>query len=168
MLKIKNTEFKEKFTEINLRQRNYQDQSYITVQFTTEFYPKIVSDQIVSGAIDIKLDLSHIQSLDDLSEQKYKGEIGSITISINNHGVWEHQTVETFELSFGKRDADEISFVVRAKDLSFESIGTIVSLYTTSTDRLDEVFEMKDFYPQVLKKEIGKSTISKYIVKGRK
>ena len=71
MLEIKKHSFKEKFTEINIRQRNYENQSFITVQFTTEFYPSIVNDQIVSGAIDLKLDLSDIHALDDLSSKKY-------------------------------------------------------------------------------------------------
>ena len=104
MLEIKKHPFKEKFTEINIRQRNYERKSFITVQFTTEFYPSIVNDQIVSGAIDLKLDLSDIHALDDLSLKKYQGDIGSLTISVNNNGIWEHQTLDQFEVTFGKRE----------------------------------------------------------------
>ena len=131
MLEIKKHSFKEKFTEINIRQRNYENQSFITVQFTTEFYPSIVNDQIVSGAIDLKLDLSDIHALDDLSSKKYEGDIGSLTISVSNNGVWEHQTLDRFEVIFGKREKNEIPFQIKAKDIIFNSVGTIVSLYTT-------------------------------------
>lgn len=167
MLEIKKHPFKEKFTEINIRQRNYEKKSFITVQFTTEFYPSIVNDQIVSGAIDLKLDLSDIHALDDLSSKKYKGDIGSLTISVNNDGVWEHQTLDQFEVAFGKRDKNELSFHVEAKDIVFDSVGTIVSLYTTSTveKELEKVFDLSDFYSQTIRKEIGKSTIIRFIAK---
>ena len=168
MLEIKKHSFKEKFTEINIRQRNYENQSFITVQFTTEFYPSIVNDQIVSGAIDLKLDLSDIHALDDLSSKKYEGDIGSLTISVSNNGVWEHQSLDRFEVIFGKREKNEIPFQIKAKDIIFNSVGTIVSLYTTSTSEkeLEKVFNLSDFYTQVVRKEIGKSTIIRFIAKG--
>lgn len=167
MLEIKKHPFKEKFTEINIRQRNYERKSFITVQFTTEFYPSIVNDQIVSGAIDLKLDLSDIHALDDLSLKKYQGDIGSLTISVNNNGIWEHQTLDQFEVTFGKREKNEIPFQIQAKDLVFDSVGTIVSLYTTSTaeKKLEKEFDLSDFYSQIIRKEIGKSMIIRFIAK---
>lgn len=167
MLEIKKHPFKEKFTEINIRQRNYERKSFITVQFTTEFYPSIVNDQIVSGAIDLKLDLSDIHALDDLSLKKYQGDIGSLTISVNNNGIWEHQTLDQFEVTFGKREKNEIPFQIQAKDLVLDSVGTIVSLYTTSTaeKKLEKEFDLSDFYSQIIRKEIGKSTIIRFIAK---
>ena len=167
MIKIKNTTFKEKFTEINLRQRYFEGKSMITVQIMTEFYPALVENQIVSGMIDLKLDMNDIHSLSDLNKKEYKGDIGSITISVNNHGVWEHQTMDEFEIKFAEKQGNEISFSVVANDLAYDTTGVIVSLYTTSStiEKLKESFDMTNFYEEPIKREIGKSTISKFYTK---
>ena len=82
MLKIQNNEFEIKFTEINIRQRMYQNESYITLIINTEFYPSLVEENIISGSIDAKIDLKDIKSLDDLTNKNYKGEMVQAIIFI--------------------------------------------------------------------------------------
>ena len=62
MIKIENSKFSEKFTEINIRQRMYENKSFITLIINTEFFPTIVGDNVVSGNIEIKLDVNEIKS----------------------------------------------------------------------------------------------------------
>ena len=94
MIKINNTEFEEKFTEINIRYRVFEEKNYITLIINTEFYPTLYNDSIVSGAIETKIDIENIKSLDELVNKNYKGNIGIIKLSINNNGIWEHHTIE--------------------------------------------------------------------------
>lgn len=87
MLKIKQFEVEEKFSEIHFRHRMYQDKSIMTINIMTEFFPALLDDSIVSGAIDIKLDVDDIHSLQDLEGKSYKGKVGFVTLSVNNHGT---------------------------------------------------------------------------------
>lgn len=167
MLKINNYEFDIKFSETNFRQRNYNDQSYITVNITSEFFPTLVNNNIVYGALDIKIDLTDIKSIDNLVGREYKGDIGKLHISVSNDGIWEENNVEDFEIKFEKRDGKELFFEITGKDFYYKDSSRMVSLYTTSTkeEELKKVFDLKDFYEQTTKREIGKSTITKYFIK---
>lgn len=73
MIKINNTEFEEKFTEINIRYRVFEEKNYITLIINTELYPTLYNDNIVSGAIETKIDIENIKSLDELVNKNYKG-----------------------------------------------------------------------------------------------
>lgn len=167
MLKINNYEFDIKFSETNFRQRNYNDQSYITVNITSEFFPSLVKENIIYGAVDIKIDLTEIKSIDDLVGKEYKGDIGKLHISVCNDGVWEENNIEDFEIKFEKRNQKELSFEIIGKDFYYKDSSRMISLYTTSTkeEDLKKVFDLKDFYQQTTKREIGKSTITKYFIK---
>lgn len=167
MLKIENTKFREKFTEINIRQRMYKKKSYITLMITTEFFPSLVGDNMVSGVVEVKLDVKDIHSLNDFNDKSYKGDIGSVTISVNNDGVWEHQTKDNFYLSISKRNGRELSFSLKTDNCELKTKGIIVSLYTTSSSKkeLAKLFELGDFYEKPVVKEIGNSQIMKYFVK---
>ncbi|MDD3341480.1 MAG: hypothetical protein PHN72_04775 [Bacilli bacterium] len=167
MLKIENHNFKIKSSETNLRQRLYQEESIISVQIMTEFFPQQVDEKIVSGAVDIKVDLQNIHSLSNLENKTYKGDIGNVTISVNNMGVWEHKSLDTFEITFGNKEGNDISYSVKAEGLLIEEKTTIVSLYTTSRDKetLSKHFDLKDFYETCTEREIGKSHIYKYYAK---
>ena len=98
MLKIQNNEFEIKFTEINIRQRVFDKESFITLMINTEFYPSLIDNNVISGSVEIKLDLRNIKSLDDLNNKKYNGDIGNVTISINNNGIWETDSRDTFKI----------------------------------------------------------------------
>ena len=165
MVSIKKHVFHEKFTEVNLRQRIWEKESIVSVIIRSELFPTCYLDSIVSGAVEVVFDCEKIHSLDDLSLICAHGKIGKITISICKDGIWEHKMLEEYEIKFGKREGNQISISVVAEDLNFEVTATLVSLYTTSTKNLSQVFDMKDFYGTVLEKEIGKSKITKYIVK---
>ena len=167
MLELEKENFKVKFSEMNLRQRMFENDSYITAEINTEFYPSFVKDSIVSGVVLIKLDLKNINKLDDLSNKSYKGDIGKVTISVNNEGIWETSTTEDFSLEFKKLNKNEIKFILKTDICNLETISTIVSLYTTSStlDKLSKSFDMSDFYDKCITKEIGKSVIKKYFVK---
>lgn len=167
MLKIENHDFDVKFAQIDIKQRQYKGESVVTVGLMVEFFPSLVKENIVSGASEIKLDSTDIHSLKDLEEKTFEGEIGSITISANNMGDWEHVYENSFSISFGKKKNRKISVRVESPKLSFEGDATIVSLYTTSTDlkKLEKVFSLEEFYQTPIKKQVGNSTISKYYVK---
>ena len=167
MLKIQNNEFEIKFTEINIRQRMYQNESYITLMINTEFYPSLVEKNIISGSIDIKLDLKDIKALSDLNNKNYKGDIGNITISVNNNGIWEHNSCDNFEIKINEIKERKLSFELKSDNCKLETEGTLISLYTTSTSKeeLDKNFNLRDFHNIPITKEIGNSKISKYYVK---
>ena len=167
MLKIEKSKFSEKFTEINIRQRIYKKKSYITLIINTEFYPSLVGENLVSGAIEIKLDIEGIKSLDDLVGKSYKGDIGSITISVNNDGIWEHQAKDDFEITITKRDKRKLSFELKTDNCTLKTTGILVSLYTTSSTEkeLSKNFSLDDFYDNPVVKSIGNNEIRKYFVK---
>lgn len=167
MLKIENIEFREKFTEINIRQRMYEGNSFITMIINTEFYPSLVKENIVSGVVEVKLDINGIKSLDDLVGKSYNGDIGKVTISVNNNGIWEHESKDKFSVSINKRNGRELEFSLETDNCKFDTTGIMVSLYTTSTsnDELKKNFDLSDFYENSVDKEIGNSKIIKYFVK---
>lgn len=167
MLRIENTNFREKFTEVNIRQRMYKGKSYITLMITTEFFPSLVKENVVSGVVDVKLDIKDVHSLDDLNEKKYEGDIGSVTISVNNNGIWEHQTKDNFCINIDKRNGRELTFLLKTDNCELQTTGVIVSLYTTSSSEKDlkHSFDLDDFYEQPYLKEIGNRQIMKYFVK---
>lgn len=167
MLKIRDVEFSEKFTEMNIRQRMYQGKSYITLMITTEFYPSLMNDQIVSGMIEVKVDMEDIHCVDDLIGKNLKGDIGSATLSVNNDGIWEHQTQDQFQIEIRGRKGRIIDFMFVMNEVMLETTGTLVSLYTTSSSDLElkENFDFSDFYDSVVEKGIGDKKIYKYFVK---
>ena len=167
MLKIENTKFKEKFTEINIRQRMYEEKSIITLIVNTEFYPELVNDGIVSGNIEIKLDIQDINSIDELIGKVYEGEVGKVTISVNNDGVWEHDSKDNFKVSIMSRKGRELEFSLETDNCKLSTKGVLVSLFTTSSDdkKIKNNFNLNDFYEKAIIKEIGNSKIIKYYVK---
>ena len=167
MLKIEKTKFKEKFTEINIRQRVYQGKNFITLMITTEFFPSLVEDNVVSGVVEVKLDIEGVGSLDELVGKHYQGDIGNITISVNNDGVWEQQSKDDFEVSITKRNGRELTFILKADNCELKTTGVMVSLYTTSSSEkvLIDKFDLGDFYDKPMIKEIGNNKILKYFVK---
>ena len=167
MLKINNETFEIKYTEINFRQRMYNKKSYITVNIMTEFYPSIVNERVISGSIDIKLDLNDIKSIDDLLDKKYAGDIGWVTISINNDGVWEHNICDKYEIELMSRKGKSLKFKLKTDNCVLNTEGTMVSLYTTSSTakQLSKNFDLKDFLNNPIIKQIGNSTISRYFLK---
>ena len=167
MLKIENTKFKEKFTEINIRQRMYEEKSIITLIVNTEFYPELVNDGIVSGNIEIKLDIQDISSIDELIGKIYEGEVGKVTISVNNDGVWEHDSKDNFKVSIISRKGRELEFSLETDNCNLFTRGVLVSLYTTSSDeeKIKNGFDLSEFYDKAIIKEIGNSKIIKYYAK---
>ena len=167
MIKIEKSKFTEKFTEINIRQRLYKNKSFITLMINTEFYPTLVNDNLVSGVIEVKLDITDIKSLNDLVGKSYKGDIGSLTISVNNDGIWEHQTKNEFEIIINERKNRNLSFELKADNCNIKTTGVMVSLYTTSTTEkeLNNTFDLSDFYDKPVIKSIGNNEVIKYFVK---
>ncbi|MBQ8681471.1 MAG: hypothetical protein IJ509_00975 [Bacilli bacterium] len=167
MLKIEKTTFKEKSTEINIRQRMYKGKSFITLIVTTEFFPSLVGENLVSGMIEAKIDINDISCLEALVGKNYKGDIGSVTISVNNDGIWEHQSCDSFEFSISKRKGRDLSFSLKTDNCNLKTTGVMVSLYSTSSTKkeLEKNFDLRDFYDKPIVKDIGKSQIMKYFVK---
>ena len=166
MLKIKNIEFKEKFAEAHLRQRNYEKTSYITLMATIEFYPKFVNDSILSGALDIKVDMKDIHSLKDLENKELSEDIGSVTISVNNDDIWEHEKSDNFSVKLGKLRNRELEMSLKTEECELNTKLELLSLYTTSSkeEELKESFSLDGFYPKTLEKKVGTSQIIKYFV----
>lgn len=169
MIKIRNVEVKQKSCELNLKQRMYQGESIITVQMMLEFFPTMIDGQIASGALEVNVDVTDIHSLNDLENKTYSGKVGRATLSVCNEGVWEHNNIYDLNVTFGKRNGNDISVKVEVEDCNCEVTATIVSLYTVSSseENMSKSFVMEDFYEKPIKKEIGKNTILKYIVKGK-
>ena len=167
MLKINKAKFQEKFTEINIRQRLYKKKSFITLMINTEFFPSLVGESMISGVVEVKLDIEGIHSLDELIGKSFKGDIGSVTISVNNDGIWEHQSQDNFEVSILERKGRSLSLALKTDICELKTKGVMVSLYTTSSteEELGKHFELKDFYDKAVTKEIGNSQIVKYFVK---
>ena len=167
MIKINNTEFEEKFTEINIRYRVFEEKNYITLIINTELYPTLYNDNIVSGAIETKLDIENIKSLDELVNKNYKGNIGIIKLSINNNGIWEHHTIEDFDVNIKNRTNRKLQFNLSAENCKVQTAGTLVSLYTTnsSNEKLKENFDLNNFYDKAQIREISNNKIYKYFVK---
>lgn len=167
MLKIEKSNFSEKFTEINIRQRMYKDKSYITLMINTEFYPSLVGENLVSGVIETKLDIEGINSLSDLVGKSYKGDIGSVTISVNNDGIWEHQVKDNFEVTITELRGRKLSFELKTDNCTLKTTGVMVSLYTTSSNQeeLSKNFDLSDFYDNPIIKTIGNNEVRKYFVK---
>ena len=166
MLKIKNINFKEKFAEAHLRQRIYEGTSYITLMATIEFYPKFVNDSILSGALDIKVDIKDIHSLKDLENKELSGNIGSVTISVNNDDIWEHEKSDNFSVKLGKIRNRELEIILKTEECKLNTKLELISLYTTSSkeEELKESFSLDGFYPKTLEKKVGTSQIIKYFV----
>lgn len=169
MLKLNNELFQIQFSDCNLRQRNYQDKSFVTVSIQTSFYPKLVGSDIVNGTIEMTLDVSDIHSLTDLENKTYAKEEVKISISKSVGGLWENDTFYDGEVSFGKRQGNMISFSFKSQkgNVEVSTDATIVSLYTTSTKEkdLNKAFDMNDFYEIPIRKEIQSREILKYIAK---
>ncbi len=167
MIKIEKTNFLEKFTEINFRQRMYEGTSFITLIINTEFYPSLVNDSIVSGSLEVKVDLQDISCIDDLVGKTYNGDIGKLTISVNNDGIWEHQTKEEFKFEVKNRCGRKLDFLISADNCEIDLSGVMVSLYTTSSkvEELSNNFKLDDFYDNPSIKEVGSSKIMKFFVK---
>lgn len=167
MIKIEKSNFSEKFTEINIRQRTYQKKSFITLLINTEFYPSLVGENLVSGVVETKLDIEGIKSLDDLVGKTYKGDIGSVTISVNNNGIWEHQSIDNFEVTIKERISRKLEFELKTDNAIIKTSGVLVSLYTTSStkEELNKMFDLKDFYENPVIKTIGNNEVMKYFVK---
>ena len=166
-IQIRNVEFKEKFTEINIRQRMYQEKQYITLLITTEFYPTLVNEQIVSGTVEAKIDMENVHCINDFVGKKLEGDIGNVMLSVYNDGIWEHQSQEQFQFEIKSRNGRELEFLLTMEDGILETKGTLVSLYSTSSSKeeLAETFDLGDFYESFVEKKFGSKKIVKYFVK---
>ena len=135
MIKINNIKFEEKFSEANIRYRVFEDKNVITLIINTEFYPSVFKDNVVSGAIEAKIDIEGINKVDDLENTKYEGKIGNVTISVNNDGVWEHESYEDFKVEIKDINNRKIKLSIKTDTLNMNTTATLVSLYTTAYGR---------------------------------
>lgn len=169
MLKLKGHEVEVKMQELNFKQRMYKEESIVTVQMMVDFYPMMIDNSIISGGVDIKLDIAGLKSIHELEEQTYEGKVGYVTVTINNHGNFEYLNLEEFKVSFGKINGNKIAVKFEAnkqEEVTFEMDMNMVSLYTTGdASKLEEVFELKDFYEEPIETMIQNRKISKYFVR---
>ena len=144
MFKLRDNVVKIKSSELNFKQRMYKEVSIVTVSI-----------------------MADLKSIHELVNKKYKGKVGYVTISINNHGTWEYKNIEDFEISFGKIKDNEIKTTFKCEDIEFTLNITIVSLYTTSSSKeeLEKNFDLRDFYEEPIVSTISNRKISKYFIK---
>ena len=163
MIKINNIKFEEKFSEANIRYRVFEDKNVITLIINTEFYPSVFKDNVVSGAIEAKIDIEGINKVDDLENTKYEGKIGNVTISVNNDGVWEHESYEDFKVEIKDINNRKIKLSIKTDTLNMNTTATLVSLYTTSTSRekLLKRFDLNNFYDKPVIRQIGNNEVYK-------
>lgn len=167
MIKINNIKFEEKFSEANIRYRVFEDKNVITLIINTEFYPSVFKDNVVSGAIEAKIDIEGINKVDDLENTKYEGKIGNVTISVNNDGVWEHESYEDFKVEIKDINNRKIKLSIKTDTLNMNTTAILVSLYTTSTSRekLLKRFDLNNFYDKPIIRKIGNNEVYKYFIK---
>ena len=167
MFKLRDNVVKIKSSELNFKQRIYKEESIVTVSIMADFFPIVIDNSVISGGVDIKLDLTDLKSIHELVNKKYKGKVGYVTISINNHGTWEYKNIEDFEISFGKIKDNEIKTTFKCEDIDFTLNITMVSLYTTSSSKeeLEKNFDLSDFYGEPIVSTINNRKISKYFIK---
>ena len=165
MIKINNIKFEEKFSEANIRYRVFEDNNVITLILNTEVYPSLFKDNVVSGGIEAKIDIEGISSIKDLDNKSYKDN-GNITISVNNDGVWEHESYEKFKVEIKDIKNRKIKISLKTDTLDLNTTATLVSLYTTSTSRekLLKKFDLDDFYDKPIIRKINNSEVYKYFV----
>ena len=167
MIKINNIKFEEKFSEANIRYRVFEDKNVITLIINTEFYPSVFKDNVVSGAIEAKIDIEGINKVDDLENTKYEGQIGNVTISVNNNGVWEHESYEDFKVEIKDINNRKMKLSIKTDTLNMNTTATLVSLYTSSTSRekLLKRFDLNNFYDKPIIRKIGNNEVYKYFIK---
>lgn len=167
MIKINDIKFEEKFSEANIRYRVFEDKNVITLIINTEFYPSIFKDNVVSGGIEAKIDIEGINKVQDLENTKYSGSIGNVTISVNNDGVWEHESYDDFKVEIKDINNRKIKLSIKTDTLNMNTTATLVSLYTTSTSRekLLKKFDLDNFYDKPIIRKIGNNDVYKYFVK---
>ena len=167
MIKINDIEFEEKFSEANIRYRVFEDKNIITLIINTEFYPSVFKDNVVSGAIEAKVDIEGINSINDLENKKYEGKVGNVTISVNNDGVWEHESYEDFKVEIKDINNRKIKLSIKTDTLNMNTTATLVSLYTTSTSRetLLKRFNLDNFHDKPIIRKIGNNEVYKYFIK---
>ncbi len=167
MIKINNIKFEEKFSEANIRYRVFEDKNVITLIINTEFYPSVFKDNVVSGAIEAKIDIEGINKVDDLENTKYEGKIGNVTISVNNNGVWEHESYEDFKVEIKDINNRKMKLSIKTDTLNMNTTATLVSLYTSSTSRekLLKRFDLNNFYDKPIIRKIGNNEVYKYFIK---
>ena len=167
MIKINNIKFEEKFSEANIRYRVFEDENVITLIINTEVYPSLFKDNVVCGAIEAKIDIEGINKVDDLENTKYEGRVGNVTISVNNNGVWEHESYEDFKVEIKDINNRKIKLSIKTDTLNMNTTATLVSLYTTSTSRekLLKRFNLDNFYDKPIIRKIGNNEVYKYFVK---
>lgn len=167
MLELENHKFEIKSAELNFKQRNYRGESIVTVQIMIEFFPSLVNDNIVSGTIEVKLDTNKVKSIKDIENNTFKGDIGNVMIAALNNGNFEYLSKDEFEISFKEKNNRKIEFTLKLDNCILNTEATMVSLYTTSTDKKDlkDKFDLSDFYDTYIEKEMGKNKILKFFVK---
>ena len=167
MIKINNIKFEEKFSEANIRYRVFEDKNVITLIINTEVYPSLFKDNVVSGGIEAKIDIEGINSVSDLANTKYEGNIGNVTISVNNDGVWEHESYEDFKVEIKDMNNRKINISIKTNTLNMNTTATLVSLYTTSASRekLLKSIDLDNFYNKPIIRKIGNNEVYKYFIK---
>lgn len=169
VLKLKNEEFDVQSTEIELKQRMYQEESVVSVQISTTFYPKMANGKIVNGNIVITTDIPSLKSLSELEGKTFEGDSCKARFSISTDGIWDSSTFYDCKVVFGIKEKNKIPCICSCAkgDCELDVVGTLISLYTMSTkeDILKTVFDMNDFYEKPIIKEINQKQILKFIVK---
>lgn len=166
MLKIRNNEFQISTAELNLRSRNYQDQTIVSLQGIIGFYPRQFEDQIVSGTIEFTFDCSSLTSLSELSNTSFQD--GKLELALSKDGLWDRQTFYDVSVHFGTRTGNKISVQMEVESTVLLEVELIIlSLYTTSTTEAEfkKSFDMSDFYEHPIRKKIQNHEVLKYIAK---
>lgn len=163
MLNIKNNKFLVKFCEMNMKQRLYEGESFVSLEIKTDFYPRVCEDLLISGSINITIDCD-IKSINDLNEKVYKD--GKVLISLNEDGVWTTYTY--YDFSFKVKDvvSNNVSFELELEECSLNETAYVTSLYSVSNKNLSDYFDLSIFYDKPIIKQLSSATIVKYYTNG--
>lgn len=170
MLQIKKNIFQVQYIDMNFRQRIYEKESIVSIMIDISFYPRELDGEIVSGTFSVLVDTNQIHCLQDLENKTFDQEV-KVSAAISHNGSWEHYDAYDGILTFMNLDHNRIDFHLESKknELELDGCATIISLYSTSSNEetLKQNFQMSDFYPTVIKKNIQNREILKYYVKNK-
>lgn len=169
MLIIDKEKFEIQFSDMEIKQRLYNEESIISIQVHTNFYPKMLDKKIISGSIDLTIDVTSLKNIKDIEGKNYSGDNVKLLTSISRNGKWETNTYYDVVVSIKEKNDNKFKIEIQSNEANIKMDGKtrLTSLYTTSMteESVKDNFELEDFYPNPVIKEINGRAILKFIAK---
>ncbi len=159
MIKLKENKFDLQYSELNIKQRLFEGNSYITLELKTSFYPTSCEEGVVFGSVDVIADCE-LNGLEELQNSVFKE--GKVVFNLNENGNWKTYNFDKFKLEFLTKTANEIKFELELDECEIKESCHITSLYTVGNKDISKYFSLDGFNPKPVIKEITNKQIYKY------